>query len=79
MGGDLWPIYLKDKKKKIKVELKCGDMLIYKGTKLQHWREKFKKKECSQVFLHYVDKDGKYGDNFRDKRPSFGLPSSVVE
>jgi hypothetical protein len=79
MGGDMWPIYLKDKKKKIKVELKCGDMLIYKGIKLQHWREKFKKKECSQVFLHYVQKDGKHGDNFRDKRPSFGLPSSVVD
>ena len=79
MGGDMWPIYLKDKNKKIKVELKCGDMLIYKGTKLQHWREEFKKKECSQVFLHYVKKSGKHADHFRDKRPSFGLPRSVIK
>ena len=59
LGGDDWPIYLepsgKDGKatKGIKVDLKPGDMLVYSGCELEHWREKFKGKECVQVFLHY--------------------------
>jgi hypothetical protein len=40
-------------KKGIKVDLKQGDMLVYSGCELEHWRNKFKGKECVQVFLHY--------------------------
>jgi hypothetical protein len=69
LGGDPWPIYLspnenvgipdgkkitaESKAKGIKVDLKPGDMLVYSGCELEHWREKFKGKECVQVFLHY--------------------------
>ena len=57
LGGDDWPIYLEPSgevgKKGIKVDLKPGDMLVYSGCELEHWREKFKGKECVQVFLHY--------------------------
>ena len=57
LGGDDWPIYLEpsgeDGKKGIKVDLKPGDMLVYSGCELEHWRNKFKGKECVQVFLHY--------------------------
>ena len=45
LGGDEWPIFLepsgKKNKKGIKINLKIGDMLIYKGCKLEHWREIF--------------------------------------
>lgn len=74
IGGDLWPIHLKNKNKKIKVNLKPGDLLIYKGVELEHWRNKFTKNECTQVFLHYVNKDGKYSHNFLDSRPALGMP-----
>ena len=74
VGGDMWPIYLKSKNKKIKIDLKVGDLLIYRGVDLTHWRDKFKKNECTQVFLHYVEKEGKYSSYFRDERPSFGMP-----
>ena len=40
-------------KKGIKVDLKQGDMLVYSGCELEHWRNKFRGKECVQVFLHY--------------------------
>ena len=76
LGGDLWPIFLEDKKgKQIKISLNKGDMLIYKGNELFHWREPLEKDYCVQVFLHYnkisTDKNKK---NFLDTRPHLGLP-----
>jgi hypothetical protein len=57
LGGDDWPIYLEPSgergKKGVRVDLKQGDMLVYSGCELEHWREKFKGNECVQVFLHY--------------------------
>ena len=48
LGGDDWPIYLEPSGKEglngIKVDLKPGDMLVYSGCELEHWREKFKGK-----------------------------------
>ena len=38
--------------KGVKVDLNPGDMLIYSGCELEHWREPFRGKLCGQVFLH---------------------------
>ena len=92
LGGDDWPLYLspnenvgipdgkkittESKAKGIKVDLKPGDMMVYKGMELEHWREKFKGKECIQVFLHYNNrKTPGAKENIFDKRPHLGLPS----
>ena len=80
LGGDKWDIYLepsgKQKMKGIKVSLNPGDMLVYRGCELEHWRNKFKGKECIQVFLHYNDcKTLGSKDNMFDKRIHLGLPS----
>ena len=92
LGGDDWPIYLEPNPKKggvkpgvgyvsdntkgVRVDLKPGDMLVYSGCELEHWREKFKGKECVQVFLHYNNrKTPGAKDNMFDKRPHLGLPS----
>ena len=80
LSGDDWPIYLepsgKEDMKGIKVDLKPGDMLVYYGCKLEHWREKFKGEECIQVFLHYNNrKTPGAKDNMFDKRIHLGLPS----
>ena len=92
LGGDPWPIYLEpdpkkggvkpgvgyvsDNTKGVRVDLKPGDMLVYSGCELEHWREKFKGKECVQVFLHYNNrKTPGAKDNMFDKRPHLGLPS----
>ena len=79
LGGDDWPIYLepsgKEGMKGVRVNLKPGDMLIYRGCELEHWREKFKGEECVQVFLHYNNrKTPGAEDNMFDKRPHLGLP-----
>ena len=80
LAGNDWPIYLEPSgetgKKGIKVDLKQGDMLVYSGCELEHWRNKFKGKECVQVFLHYNNrKTPGSKDNMFDKRPHLGLPS----
>ncbi len=68
--------YAPTKDKGIKVDLKQGDMLVYSGCELEHWRNKFKGKECVQVFLHYNDKKTPGSkENMFDKRPHLGLPS----
>jgi hypothetical protein len=76
LGGDQWPIFLKVKEKNIKIKLKPGDMLIYKGCDLEHWREKFNGKECAQVFLHYNNVKTLGKENLFDGRIHLGLPSS---
>jgi len=55
--------------------LKPGDMIIYSGCELEHWREPFKGKLCGQVFLHYNHANGPFAKtNLFDKRPILGIP-----
>jgi len=80
LGGDPWALYLepsgKEGMKGMKVDLKPGDMLVYRGCELEHWRNKFKGKECIQAFLHYNNlKTPGAKDNMFDKRPHLGLPA----
>ena len=91
LGGEEWDFYLKPNKnvdkppkdasrlstnKRIKVSLKPGDMLIYSGCELEHWREPFQGTNCCQVFLHYnqINSPGAIENRF-DRRPFLGLPS----
>ena len=61
--------------KGVRVDLKIGDMLIYSGCDLEHWREPFQGNICSQVFLHYNHANGPFAQtNFLDKRPILGIP-----
>ena len=60
--------------KGVKVDLKPGDMLIYSGCDLEHWREPFQGHLCGQVFLHYNHADGQFAkSNLYDKRPMLGI------
>jgi len=61
--------------KGIQVDLKIGDMLIYSGCELEHWREPFQGNVCSQVFLHYNHANGPFAKtNLYDTRPMLGVP-----
>ena len=91
LGGDPWPIYIEKNPKKgglkegkyvsdytkgTKVVLAPGDMLVYKGNILEHWRDAFDGVDCGQVFLHYNNQATKGAeDNIFDNRPHLGLPS----
>jgi hypothetical protein len=89
LGGDPWPIYVEpdaslgghnngvyvsSNSKGIQINLNPGDMLIYRGIELEHWREPFQGNECVQVFLHYNDINNPHGVPY-DGRPHLGLPS----
>ena len=80
IGGDEWPIYLEPSGEEgtegTKIILNQGDMLIYKGCDVEHWRESFEGENCGQVFLHYNDaSDEKAEQNKYDGRPCLGLPA----
>ena len=92
LGGEPWSIFLEPDvnvghldenddyvpgtNKGVKVDLEPGDMLMYKGCILEHWREAFKGENCVQVFLHYNDASGTNATrNTYDSRPFLGLPT----
>lgn len=75
---DLWDFYIKGKDNKIKIlKLNPGDMCVYSGCELEHWREPYKGTQQIQCFLHYVNSDGPYKDYKLDKRPMLGIESKV--
>ena len=79
LGGDKWPIFLEPSGKKNKpgkkIDLDVGDMLIYRGNILEHWRDPFSGVHCAQVFLHYTNTKTKGSlKNIYDGRPHVGVP-----
>jgi hypothetical protein len=72
--GTKWPIFLKH----TEVNLNPGDGVVYYGKKLLHWREEFEGDFQAQCFLHYVDADGPYKDEFMDKRKYWGTVRGEV-
>jgi hypothetical protein len=72
LGGESWSIFLEG----TEILLNIGDMLIYEGCKLEHWREPFEGENCGQVFLHYNNVNGPNSDiNIFDGREKLGLPA----
>jgi hypothetical protein len=66
-----WPIFMDG----VPVSLKPGDLVIYRGCDLDHWREPFNILEDAwhvQGFFHYVNRNGPYADFKYDKRNSIG-------
>tara|TARA_R100000152_G_C6761999_1_gene186197 strand:+ start:486 stop:1112 length:627 start_codon:yes stop_codon:yes gene_type:complete len=75
LGGDVWSIFLQSKNKQ-EIVLESGDLLIYSGCELEHWREEFTGSDCGQVFLHYNKYKSKEENiNLYDGRPFLGLPN----
>jgi hypothetical protein len=95
LGGNPWPIFINPNKKEgksttkgykaskskgVKVILSPGDMLVYRGNILEHWRDKFEGENCGQVFLHYNDINTPGAtENIFDRRPHLGLPASFKQ
>jgi hypothetical protein len=72
-----WPMYVFSKKenKEVPIYLNSGDMIIYRGCEIEHWREPYRGLNHAQVFLHYNEVNGQYNIKY-DGRPELGLPSS---
>lgn len=58
-ANKVWPIFF-DEEKQIAVDIEIGELAIYKGCEILHWRPSFNGNWHVQVFLHYVDANGPY-------------------
>lgn len=68
-----WPIYIENAQgQEIPINLHPGDMLIYRGCEIPHWRDSFKGLSQAQVFLHYNDRNTNPVPF--DGRPMIGVP-----
>jgi hypothetical protein len=75
----IWPFYVQEdetKKEGIEIIIEPGDMVLYTGPHICHWREEYKGVWQTQVFLHYVDANGKYKDRRYDTRQSLAHQSA---
>lgn len=74
-NGQPWEIYIQGLDGKVSsILLNDGDLCIYLGTKVYHWREALNGNKYMQLFLHYVDKNGPHAEWAYDKRPMLGSP-----
>ena len=71
-GKSIWPIFF-DEEKATPVVLEVGEMAVYKGCDVEHWRTEFKGNWHVQVFFHYVDANGPHKDEYKDRRSDFGV------
>jgi hypothetical protein len=71
----IWPIYFSstddftDTHRQI---IEVGGAVIYRGMDLWHWRQKYKGRWQTQIFIHYVDANGSNSDFAYDKRAKLG-------
>jgi hypothetical protein len=69
-----WPIFMGGES----VDCHPGDLIVYKGPEVDHWREPFKGITQAQVFLHYVNTQNPDAEKLKyDGRPNLGYPASA--
>jgi hypothetical protein len=57
----------------VELFLNPGDMVVYKGMEVEHWRETYTGTEQVQLFLHYVDANGPHAECKYDYRKEIGV------
>jgi len=55
-GGNDWAIYVDNEK----FQTEVGHGVIYKGCDQEHWRHELTYNYHTQLFLHYIEKDGQH-------------------
>jgi hypothetical protein len=66
--NEVWPIYLRTRDDRtVQVDLNPGDMLIYRGMDLPHWRQASDIRQTG-IFLHWVDANGPYVEHHGDPK-----------
>lgn len=76
--GTPWPIgFINRKGEKVYIYQEPGDVVVYSGCELEHWRNSYEGEEQIQCFLHYVDAKGEFREFIYDKRDMLGLPAII--
>jgi hypothetical protein len=77
--GEIWPIYVQTESGVQEILLDNGDILIYKGIDLLHWRMRLENRYHYQGFFHCVDKNGPYANRKYDSRETFASTQDAVD
>jgi hypothetical protein len=75
-NGFINPIYFSkdiDENDAKEILLTPGDLCVYSGCTLYHWRPPIKNKWLLQTFLHFVNSEGIYKNKIYDSRPYLGF------
>ncbi|MGF1545350.1 MAG: hypothetical protein ACFB00_12775 [Parvularculaceae bacterium] len=73
-----WPIRIEVDGAPRAIDLAPGDMMIYRGADVPHWRDRFEGERSAHVFLHFVDRNGPNAHLAFDQRESVGAPPRVA-
>lgn len=77
---DIWDFHIKNRDGiENVVKLNPGDICVYSGCDLEHWRNPYKGKMQMQCFLHYVNSNGLYKEFKYDKRPMMGISTKISD
>jgi hypothetical protein len=72
-----WPMFVEDNEitdlEGLPIHLDPGDLILYRGCDVDHWRDEFIGLNHAQVFMHYTDADGPF-QHYLDGRPIVGIP-----
>ena len=71
-----WPMWVEtkdDPENGAPVYLEPGDIIIYRGCEVDHWRDRFTGLNHAQAFIHYNDTSGPYQKTL-DGRPMVCIP-----
>lgn len=72
-----WPIWVEDatgeNAEGIQVNLQPGDMIVYRGCEVDHWRDSYLGLSHAQAFLHFNEVK-EAGQQMFDGRPIIGIP-----
>jgi len=69
-----WPLILDVQGKAAPMDLGFGDMVIFRGNEMEHWRDSFDGDWFVSIILGYVDKNGPHAYQKYDQRTALGKP-----
>lgn len=72
---NIWPLWLESNHQPRSIMLQPGDMLLYQGREIPHWREQFAGRYWVQAFFHYVNAAGPLASYKFDGRAGIGVRS----
>ena len=73
---NIWGMYIDG----LEYKTQTGEAVIYKGIEQEHWRNDLEYNWHRQVFLHYIEKGGKYDPKWRfDGRENLYVNTEIIE
>lgn len=75
-----WDIFFTDKTgDDVGLTMNPGDICVYRGSELVHWREQYQGSKQIQAFCFYVSVDGQFSWMKYDTRPALGMPNGTKQ